>query len=87
MDLACCRSCSKSDGEGEDLIDQTDHTDEICLHTNDALYNAGLLGLKRVLDRMNELYDPDIPYGDVQGSSIYVQKEAFSEKFTTAYLY
>ena len=85
MDLACCRSCSKSDGEGEDLIDQTDHTDEICLHTNDALYNAGLLGLKRVLDRMNELYDPDIPYGDVQGSSIYVQKEAFSEKFTTAY--
>jgi len=67
------------------LIDQTDHTDEICLHTNDALYNAGLLGLKRVLDRMNELYDPAIPYGDVQGSSIYVQKEAFSEKFTTAY--
>lgn len=70
---------------GEDLIEKTDHTNEICLHTNDSLYNAGLLGLKRVLNRMGELYNPDIPYCDVQDSSICVQKGAFSEKFTTAY--
>ena len=60
---------------------------EICLHLNDALYNAGLVGLIRVLEEMDEfnIDGPCFRY-DEKGSSVIVRKTAFSKKFTDAYV-
>ncbi|MCH3971210.1 MAG: type I-B CRISPR-associated protein Cas8b1/Cst1 [Oscillospiraceae bacterium] len=59
--------------------------EEVYLYANDALYNAGLLGCARVLDRMEQTDEHCYYRTGENGCSIYVQPEAFSEKFTKAY--
>lgn len=56
----------------------------IHLHINDALYNAGLLGLYRVLNRMPADSSGE-PYYRLDSENLIVRQEAFSEEFTKAY--
>ena len=64
------------------MVDETEQ--EICLCINDALYNAGLLGLKRVLDCLAERQD-EAPAYRTEGSRLYVRKDAFTDELVPAY--